>query len=55
MMTASERSSRDQHLGKGQRVGASPSYSDKHGGRRRVAVVAKVFSGPWIFDAPFQS
>jgi hypothetical protein len=37
MMTASERSNRDQHLGEGQRVGASPSYSDKHGGRRRVA------------------
>jgi len=54
-MTASERSNRDQHFGKGQRVGASPSYSYKHGGRRRVAVVSKVFSGPRIFDATFQS
>ena len=32
-------------------MGASPSYSDKHGGRRWVAVAAKVFSGPWIFDS----
>ena len=55
MMTPPRESNRDQHLAKGQRLGASPSYLDKHGGRRQVAVVANVFSGPWIFDAPFQS
>ena len=37
-MTPPRESNRDQHLAKGQRLGASPSYLDKHGGRRQVAV-----------------
>src|SRR6266567_762969 len=41
MMTASERSNCDQHVRKGQRGGCGSSYSDKHGGRRRVAAVVR--------------
>jgi hypothetical protein len=38
MMTASAQSNRDRHLAKGWRLGAGPSYLDKHGGGRQVAV-----------------
>jgi len=53
MMTAAARIESRPTPWKGQRMGASPSYLDKHGGRRRVAVAAKVFSGRGIFDVEY--